>query len=1316
MLVDSGSSISFVSSAFYQQHKHIKLNKISTSVRSVDGSGVTVEGAVDVQLEFGSLQLQHTMVVANIEPDVLLGIDFLRRHGCIMDLGQGCLRLSNQTLPLTQGVGPKHLSCQRVERDPIPVQLAESVVLQGYSQLITQGRLRDTEFMSPSCGMVEPTESFVDKFCVSAARVVTTVSENSTVPVRLQNLLPRPVTINRGTVVGMFESCFVEKAAEAADEPDCTAESCNAADMCSDPVELFDLSHLDTEEAAAVRSLLSEFSDIISTGAMDLGSTGVAKHDIETTSSQPIRQAPRRLPLHHANEVREHVEQLLAEGLVDPSNSPWAAPIVVVRKPDGAIRLCVDYRKLNAVTVRDAFPIPRIDDAIDNMGDAQYFTTLDLASGYWQVELTNAARAKSAFVTPFGLFEWKVMPFGLCNAPATFQRLMTMVLGDLVPSVCSAYIDDTITFSKTFQEHLVRLRLVFEKFRAAGLKVKPRKCQILSKSVTYLGHVFKGGGVSPDPKNCSSVTSLKPLSSATEVRRFVGFASYYRRFIKDFATIAAPLHKLMQKQASFSWTDECQQAFDILKQKLTSSPVLTYPDPSRKFILDTDASDTGIGATLSQVDDQGREQVIAYASSSLSKSQRRYGTTRREMYAVVFFVQYFKHYLLGANFTLRTDHKALLWLKSFKDSEGILARWLEKLEAFDFTTVHRRGTQHANADALSRFHSQPADNSEHPASATAEPSVMDPNITVVCPSQSSIPVPTAVPSVSPDTAAGDALTQDSGHQAYVGNVDSESQPAEHANDDSNLLGSNWADFFSAEDIRRAQAEDSDIDCMIGWQQALLDRPKRSDSAMKGASLTLIRLWSQWKRLVLQDGLLYRTYTSVDGSNSFLQLVVPVSLRQRIMTGMHNECSGGHLATERTLEKVKARFYWPFMSSDIELHCKACALCSARRTPAPTARAPMKVDQPSFPLQRVAMDIMGPLPRTNRGNLYIVVITDYFTKWVEAFAIPDMTARTIASALIDGFICRYGVPLSIHTDQGAQFESNLFKSICELLDMKKTRTTPYHPSSDGLVERMNRTLENMLSARVNANHNDWDLHIQRCLLAYRSSVHSSTKETPARLMFGRELKLPVDIMFNDSREHVKSVPDYMIDLEISLQQAFSHARSAGAKAQKRQKDYYDVKTTKPRFAINDKVRLHNPAVKAGNTKKFLKPWTGPYRVVEVIDDVVYRIEHCDTGKLQVVHINRLKSTIQVPEEQHAPVPAHLPQPALIDYVQDAVPAVPVPAVPVIPVPAVPAVPVPAVPVPAVPAAPVVPAVPIMPQAGGYNLRNRANLQRPVRYRQ
>ena len=690
-------------------------------MRSVDGSAVQVKGAIEVTIQLGDVVRSHMMVVADIEPDVLLGIDFLAKHGCILDLAGSCLRIGHSTLQLLSREGSPTLSCHSLQfTDPAPVQLAETIVVSGYGQVITRAKISTTLPIPKLCGFVEPSETFVDKFCMGTARVVTNVSEENTVPVRLQNLLSRPVTIHKDTVLGTFEQCTVldEDNAEHVGT-NCDVETCCANDV-SDPVELFDLSHLEPQEATAVRELLSEFRDIMSTGPMDLGSTDVIQHDIETTSTRPIRQAPRRLPMHQADEVRDHVENLLHEGLIEPSNSPWAAPIVVVRKSDRSIRLCVDYRKLNTVTVKDAFPIPRVDDAIDHMSEAQYFSTLDLASGYWQVELTNAARAKAAFVTPFGLYEWKVMPFGLCNAPATFQRLMNAVLGDLVPKACAAYIDDTITFSTTFDEHLVRLRLVFEKFRAAGLKVKPRKCQILQKSVTYLGHVFEGGGVAPKPTNCSAVTNMQALASVQEVRRFVGFASYYRRFIKDFATIAAPLHKLTQKKVDFVWTDECQDAFDTLKHRLTTPPILTYPDAHRKFILDTDASDYGIGATLSQIDDQGRERVIAFASRALSKSQRRYSTTRREMYAVVFFMQYFKHYLLGANFTLRTDHKALVWLKSFKDTEGILARWIEKLEPFDFTVVHRKGSQHGNADGLSRFPEQLV-NPDSAATPTASP-------------------------------------------------------------------------------------------------------------------------------------------------------------------------------------------------------------------------------------------------------------------------------------------------------------------------------------------------------------------------------------------------------------------------------------------------------------------------------------------------------------------------------------------------------------------------------------------------------------------
>lgn len=1271
MLVDTGSSISFVSTTFYERvmNQLPALSKTSSCIQSVNGNLLNIRGSLTLAIRLGNVSCQNKFIVADIVPNVLLGVDFLQQHQCSIDFANQTVKIQDVQLPLItrDAISASDGKVCNTVNVSASVRLSASVDIPGFSQVIVQGRVDGSFPDRLVC--IEPCQQFLEKFNVGSARVLT--GSNEAVSIRLQNWSSDPVTIRKDTIVGILEDCTVEPTSES--EP----ESCNAVseDPVSDPVELFDLSHLDDNQTTQVRALLSEFRDVISTGSMDLGSTSVLKHDIVTESPHPIRQAPRRLPVHQSDEVRDHVNQLLQEGLIAPSSSPWAAPIVVVRKTDGSLRLCVDYRKLNSNTVKDAFPIPRIEDAIDSMSKAKYFTTLDLASGYWQVELSNAAKAKSAFVTPFGLYQWNVMPFGLCNAPSTFQRLMNTVLGDLIPDVCTAYVDDTNTFSATLEEHLVNLRKVLQRFREAGLKIKPKKCQILKKSVTYLGHTFSADGVSPNPSKYDVITKWPIPQSAKDIKRFVGLASYYRRFIKNFASIAAPLHKLTQKGLKFVWSSQCQEAFDMLKLLLTSAPVLSFPEKSRVFILDTDASDVGIGATISQVGDDGQEHPVSFASKALSKSERKYSTTRREMLAVVVFVQYFKHYLLGAKFTLRTDHRALLWLKSFKDSEGILARWIEKLEAFNFNVIHREGRLHANADALSRLPecdcacavtSCAVLNSADPVPSTDEPAATPP--------------PTA-----PPTDLNTSVTS----QPPVSMVTSAATTVE------GTVVPNWSGFFSPEDIKKAQADDTDIDSMIGWQQAFIDRPKRSDQVMRGASLVLLRLWSQWKRLELHDGVLYRRFSSADGLLSHLQLVVPADLKKQVLTMVHDDSSGGHLATERTLVKAKARFYWPFMSSDIDLHCKSCDLCSARNNPAPAAKAPMQRNQSSFPMQRLAMDIMGPLPKTQRGNSYIVVITDYFTKWVEAFAIPDMTARTIASALVDGFICRYGAPVSIHTDQGTQFESKLFRNICDLLDIKKTRTTPYHPASDGLVERMNRTLEKMLSARVSANHDDWDLHLQRCLLAYRSSQHSSTKETPAMMMFGHELRLPVDIMFNDSRHDAQTVLDHLNNLQLSLQQSYSHARTAGAQAQKRQKDYYDAKSSSPRYAVGTFVRLHHPAVKPGRSKKFHLPWTGPHKVIEVLDDVVYRIEDCVSSKRRVVHVNRLKpasqSTANQPSasqpsasqwQQSSVLPSATQPVPHVDYFEDGADAAPVNP---------------------------------PPAQHGYQLRNRGNIQPPGRYR-
>ena len=393
---------------------------------------------------------------------------------------------------------------------------------------------------------------------------------------------------------------------------------------------------------------------------------------------------------------------MLANNIIQPSHSPWAAPVVLVGKRDGGLRFCVDYRKLNDLTRKDAYPLPRIDDALDSLNKACWFSTLDLASGYWQVELDPRDKHKTAFTTRQGLFEFDVLSFGLCNSPSTFQRLMDLVLADGQWTTCLVYLDDIIIFGRTFQEHLGRLDEVLTKLRQANLKVKPAKCNLFATQVQYLGHIISSKGVKADPAKVEAVRQWPVPKNQTEVRSFVGLASYYRRFVKGFAETARPLHQLTEKGRHFKWTEVCHTAFEQLKLSLMSAPVLVYPDPSKTFILDTDASDAGIGAVLSQ-EEGGCEQVIAYASRALTKQERKYATTKKELLSMVTFIKHFKHYLLGKEFVLRTDHNSLRWLHNFQGLEGQLARWVEQLASFQYKIVHRPGRVHANADALSRL-------------------------------------------------------------------------------------------------------------------------------------------------------------------------------------------------------------------------------------------------------------------------------------------------------------------------------------------------------------------------------------------------------------------------------------------------------------------------------------------------------------------------------------------------------------------------------------------------------------------------------------
>ncbi|XP_039453944.1 LOW QUALITY PROTEIN: uncharacterized protein LOC120432803 [Oreochromis aureus] len=808
---------------------------------------------------------------------------------------------------------------------------------------------------------------------------------------------------------------------------------------------------LQADQQRQLREILDLFADIFAAKDEDCMQTSLVQHDIDTGDAQPICLRPRRLPLPSVA-AEQKVREMAEAGIIEPSNSPWAAPAVLVRKKDGTWRFCVDYRLLNSVTRKDSYPLPRIDDALDDIAGSCWFSSLDLRSGYWQVELTPEARPKTAFSIGQGLWQFKVMPFGLCNAPATFERLMERVLADIPRDCCVVYLDDLLVHATDFEKALANLTAVFHAIRQAGLRLHPKKCHLFRKETTFLGHVVSGAGVSTDPAKVAAVKDWPIPGNPAELRSFLGLASYYRRFVKDFATIASPCTS-SHKGREFRWSEDCAVAFDRLRSALVEAPVLAYPDLQLPFVVDTDASNTGVGAVLSQEGPEG-ERVISYYSRSLSRPERNYCVTRRELLAIILGLHHFRPYLYGKKFLLRTDHASLTWLLSFKEPEGQLARWLETLQDYHFEVRH--------------------------------------------------------------------------------------------------------DFM--------------LDW--GWSETIMARSICTGPRDQGSLLPMGQP---------HNGLLYRRWQAPGGHREVFQLLVPQQLRSRVLQLVHGAAGAGHFGVTKTLRRLRSRFYWPGCRQDVELHVHRCDACTAQKGPSQRSHAPLQQYQVGAPMERVGVDILGPFPTTDQGNHYVLIAMDYFTKWPEAYAVPDQSAVTTAERLVNEMFCRFGVPEELHSDQGRNFKAAVFKEVCQRLGIRKTRTTPLHPQSDGLVERFNHTLATQLAILTSRQQRDWDQHLPLVLMAYCSAVQESTKCTPAALMFGHELRTPVDLVFGSPPEQeVCGDPGlgYLHNLLARLREVHQLTRQALRDAGSWQKRAYDTRCKGEGLLPGQHVWVYSPERKKG----------------------------------------------------------------------------------------------------------------------------------------
>ena len=1195
-LIDCGATTSLISEKTLKElgpARTFCLCPTSRTLKTINGDSMAVTGSVDLLVDMANQRFDLSFVVCSMEIDGILGQDFLREHVDSINYKRSCLVIGQNLVPLWTG-GQANQICR--------VELQDTVKLPSHTRMMVPVKIPQKEHLTPQ-GFVEPSIELMAKSEVCIMGGIVDIAASNKIILNLMNYGQTDITLYKKTTLGTCESYF-----ESENQPERIASISESEENGSFPDHLLDLlerssTHLNENEKQSLSKLLYKYQGVFSKNSEDIGRTNIVQHSIDTKDAHPIRQPPRRLPLGKRQMEKDEIDKMLKRGIIEPSKSAWASPVVLVTKKDGTPRFCIDYRKLNDVTVKDAYPLPRVDDCIDALSGAKFFSSLDLNSGYWQVGMKEEDKEKTAFCTTMGLYHFSVMSFGLVNAPSTFERLMENVLRGLQWVECLLYMDEIIVPCTTVEEGLERLEHIFQRLHQACLKCKPSKCIFFQKQVKFLGHLVSEDGVAADPDKVKAVRDWPIPCNAKQVKSFLGLSSYYRRFVQGYAKIARPLHKVCEKGSKFDWSEDCNNAFNQLKDALTSAPILGYPMPNAKFILDTDASHFSTGAVLSQV--QGdREVVIAYYSKSLNQHEKSYCVTRKELLAVVHALKAFHHYLYGQPVLLRTDNAAVSWMRNLKQPTGQVARWLEVLGTYDLIVTHRPGLQHRNADALSRL----------PCTKCAKQQSTNDEIELELDENSSF---------EPHKQIDNASTVDS-TLPTTGDSNSHIARAVTRNQNSSFSFFNNASVviphWSPQDLRTQQLADSSINFIIQAKEASNIRPPWQEVASTNIATKV--LWRMWDRLSLHDGCLFRTWYD-DKEHSYHQLVVPVQRKQDVLHYMHDIPSSAHLGNDKMLEKIRQTFYWPGLTSDVDKFCSKCHMCAARKPSLPH-KAPLGSISVIQPHEKCALDIFGPLPKTQQQNVYILVVCDCFTRWTEAIPLPNQLSETIAKAFVNEYVSRYGVPMQIHTDRGTNFTSKLIEDICELLQIHHTKSTPLHPQSNGIVERFNRSLKTMLSMYCNSNQRTWDVYLPQVMMAYRSSVHASTGQTPNRMVFGREVVLPLQAFTGlPAQSSTTDTPNTYVDnLQAQLEDIHEIARKVLKSKSQYRKRHYDLKAKKRVFNPGDPVWLHDTSRRKGVCNKLTPQWKGPYVITKRIDDLVYLVKHSQSTPAKAIHIDRL----------------------------------------------------------------------------------------------
>lgn len=992
----------------------------------------------------------------------------------------------------------------------------------------------------------------------------------------------------------------------------------------SKPVECWDppveLNHLTEEQQVMVKKMLREECKAFARDDQDIGCIPSLKMHINLKDTTPVQKTYVSIPKPLHREVKEYLQDLLNRGWVTKSRSSYSSPVVCVRKKDGGLRLCCDYRELNRKSFPDRHPIPRIQDLVDSLSGSSWFSVLDQGKAYHQGLLDEESRPLTAFITPWGLYEWVRIPFGLSSAPAEFQRNMEECLVGLRDEICQPYLDDNLVHSKSFEEHVRHVQTVLRRYQQHGIKLTAQKCEVFRRKVRYLGKIVSEEGYTMDPAEIAPVQAMKEKRPTTvgELRKILGFVSYYRPYIQNFSRRAKPLYELLsvstdaktvveprhtasgaplrQKRASaekpgqvssrtpIKWTNEHQEVLNQLIDCLSSPPVLGYPDFTQPYVLHCDASQEGLGAVLYQRQ-QGKMVVIAYGSRTLTPAEKNYcmHSGKLEFLALKWAIcERFRDYLFHAPFfTVYTDNNPLTYILTTAKLNATGHRWVAELADFNFSIKYRPGRNNRDADGLSRM---PLDINNLINQCTEE----------------------IIPDMVSATLQGVAVAQE---ETWMSPIAVNALQIQVNTTQPSIQ------TIPREDIRRAQENDPVIGRVL---QYLLREQRPSEEERRREHGDVVVLLREWERLCIEpDGTLFRKTASRS------QLVLPKEYRPLVYKELHQEM--GHLGVERTMNLIRDRFYWPRMQQEVEHFVTRVCECLKKRKPNRPARAPLSSIKTTYPFEMVSIDFLH-LEPCKQGYQYILVVMDHFTRFAQAYATTNKSAKTVAEKIFGDYVFKFGFPSKIHHDMGKEFENRLMARLKEQCGIKGSHTTAYHPQGNGQVERFNRTLLGMLRTITEEKKIDWKTSLAKVVHAYNCTKHEATGFSPFYLLFGRSPRLPIDLLFDLRPEGEQGTyQDYVDKWRDRMTEAYQIASKSANEEAARGKGYYDRKIYGADLQPGGRVLIRNLTEKGG-PGKIRSYWEDKVYVIagrKCKDSPVFEVRPEDgKGRTRILHRNLL----------------------------------------------------------------------------------------------